>query len=716
MGLKVAPMSRSIARRVGGRLPRAVAKLRIDGGTTFVTRSDRQRWHSKLAAVAEWILDPATWEGREKGDGPPLVRLPMPPVPRRHQADIPGVALSLVPDGVLDPRHLGWSLAPPTFEVHYNGGGKFFRLYAHDRIDLRFLRKKDPDTREITWEVHAVVKAREVYADGHEVWMQRWLGWIGWLLHGVWAQSPDDFDGLWNVSSLHINSDLVDLALGGEDKWSFCGWRKSTEHGGHRDVPDEKRPNASDEEEKPPIRRGDPLRELDEKATRYFTDTLYFGKNTSDTEVCIYRKSTQLEDVKKVKPGSSMYAPLWERGGWNGSDRITRVEFRLRKKGLKFCRKKKDGTRELIIDLTKPSALLDESKLRRVWFYVATKRRLVVPKNPDSRLTRSPLDPAWAAVIRLDGPELDVSDIRQEQRKVRENTQRERQAKDLERASAAAIAWATRHGAMAKSYEDVGAILVAMGQRMLAGGAPEEFDALPRVRDVAVRGEYAANTSAFFSGEADALYEDFCAEVGVELERVDWERASGSIALGDEDGFSQSLARGSASGVRSWTRDALTRPTSPTLPHAFRRGALFGLAAGLESSGAPADVLEAFEHFRRHVRFQGEDPPESSKAMPTETDLELIDLGDAKSFPQHLSPNTAQGVRSWMRLALTAEDDTKAREVRVPPAFRRGAILGFKDALEHILPIAKAAGEESLTKSLETMLEFVKLTGVTEGS
>lgn len=713
MGLTVAPMARSIARRVGGRLPRAVARLRIDGGTTFVTRSDRQRWHSKLSSIADWILDPATWEGREKGDGPPLVRLPMPPVPRRHQSDIPGIAASLVPDSVLDPRHLGWSLAPPTFEVHYNGGGKFFRLYAHDRADIRFLRRKDPDTQEITWEVHAVVKAREVYADGHEVWMQRWLGWLGWLLHGVWARSPEDWDALWNVSSCHLNSDWVDLALGGEDKWSFCGWRKATEHGGHRELPDET-PSKEEASDEPPKRKGDRLRELDEKATRYFTDTLYFGKNTSDTEVCIYRKSTQLEDVKKVKPGASMYAPLWERGGWNGSDRITRVEFRLRKKGLRFCRKKADGSRELIIDLTKPSTLLRRDQLRKVWQYVATKRRLVVPKNPDSRLTRSPVDPAWAAVVRLDGRELDVSDIRQEQRKVRENTRRERLAKDLDRMSAAAIAFATRHGAMPTSYEEVGAILVAMGRRMMASGEPEEFNVLPRVRDVAVRGEYAANTSAFFAGEAEALFEEFCDEVGCELERVDWERASGSIALGDDEGFSQSLARGTASGVRTWTRDALTRQTSPTLPHAFRRGALFGLSAGLEASGAPPDVLEAFEYFRRHVKFQGETPPERRVDMTTETDIDIADLGDAKRFPQHLSPSTAEGVRDWMLKALTAENEQKAREVGLPPAFRRGVILGFNDALEHLLPLARGLEQPSLVSSIETMMEFVKLTGVTD--
>ncbi len=693
-GLTIAPLWRSIAQRCGGALPRAIAETRVDGGTTFVTRSDRYQWHPKLAELLEWILDPKTWEARDYSDGPPLVRLPLPLAPR-DQSGLPGVEGAR--RGVLDPRHLGWASGTPTAEVHYNGGGKFFRLFFADRADVRFLRKKDPETDAITWEIHAVAKAPELYADGAEEWTRRWLGWLGWLLHGQWDMSATDMDKRWNVSNLQLNSDFVNLEILSADKWDFVGWKKSTEHARLQQLDGMAREEIS-------------------KANRNATETIYFGKNTSDTEIVVYRKSVQLEKQKRVAPDSSIYAPLWLSRGWNGIDRVTRVEFRLRKKALQYFRTI-DGKRELYVDLRKPSTLLDPEAMRHAWQHVALKRRLACPRDAKSRLTRSPMDPAWAAVVRLSGT-IDVpADMRQTSREVRENTRRERLAKDLHKLTQSAIDVACRHGAALESYEDVGAVLEWAGKKIREEGMPAEFSALPNVRDIRVKGEYAALTSAFFAGEAEAAFTDFAAGVGVPLDRVDWERVSDHVTLGDSESFSRGLARSTAKSLRAWTCTALTEPKSPTLPPAFRAGAMFGLEDALEHQGAPPRVLKAFDLFRRMTRFQGERTPrtEEDDTMNNkdENNMTQEDMGDQQGFPHHLSPHTACGVREWMFISLTAGDEKEASAAGVPPAFRRGVVLGFQDALGKALPMARELEQPSLVAAIETMLEFVALTGVT---
>ncbi len=517
----IAPVDRSIAKRLGGVMPKAIARLRTDGGTTFVIRTDASAWHPEFRKTFEWLTNMTAEERRERKTNP-IVGLPLPSIPGRA----PGLAFVGASDEQgPDPRMLGWGdeardnpYAPRVpVEAWVTGGDNpCLHFHAADRAFVTMHRRTDAEG-VVLWECRVQCKARELYADGLNLWMVRWLGLFGWLLAGKFC-SPTEAHALgWKTTQWHLNSDFTGLHMLTDDVWKVCGWRSGQAYGDASKVQDRVE-RAHIEEFR--------------KANPYFASTLYLGRTTSDTCVVVYKKSEQLRHHKRVEPTASMYAPEWKSNAWDGVADVTRVELRFRKKALEYVDPR---TGKVVYDFRDPAMLLNPEATRHLWQYVTGKRRLTCPKHPPSRdepsakktrLTRAPIDPAWLHVVRPGYPAL-VRDLRQKPRQVREMTRRERLAKSQYRAMLDAVHFAAQHGAALKDWHDVGATLMAMGKKMLEEGPPSELDALPRVPEVNEVGDYAVQTCVFFRGEADAHFEDFEREVGTELERVDWSKVSG---------------------------------------------------------------------------------------------------------------------------------------------------------------------------------------------
>ena len=509
---KVAALDRSIAQRLDGMMPKAIARLRTDGGTTFCIRSDASDWHPEFRKTFEWLVSmPAEERRRRKAN--PIVGLPLPSVPGRA----PGLAFEgSTDDESLDPRMLGWGneardnpFAPRVpVEAWVTGGDTpCLHFHAADRCFVTMYQRTDEDG-VTKWECRVQAKAPELYADGLNLWMVRWLGIWGWLLAGRYCLPSDSHALGWRTTQWHINSDFTGLHLLTEDAWRICGWMSGRAYG---------------DTAKAESRREEAHLEAFKKANPYFASTLYLGRTTSDTCVVVYKKSEQLRDEQQLSPGSSMYAPEWSSNGWDGRADITRVELRLRKKALIYV---DPVSHDVLFDFRDPAMLLKPEARRHVWQYVTSKRRLVCPDSESSRLTRAPVDPAWLRVIRL-GYDAPDRDIRQVPRNVRAMTRDERMAKAQYRVMLNAVAFAAQHGAALASWQDVGAAVVAMGERMMKGEPPEIRSALPRVVDLAEVSDYAVQTSVFFRDEADWAFDEFCEEVGRPLKRVDWAKALG---------------------------------------------------------------------------------------------------------------------------------------------------------------------------------------------
>lgn len=104
-----------------------------------------------------------------------------------------------------------------------------------------------------------------------------------------------------------------------------------------------------------------------------------------DLSCRIYDKTTEIERSEK-----HYLRPLWEAAGWNGSDRVWRLEFQLR--------------REVLVELQAGilPALLD--RLTPIWAYLTTDwLRLAIPNPDDDTRTRWPTHPDWTVLTKLDG-------------------------------------------------------------------------------------------------------------------------------------------------------------------------------------------------------------------------------------------------------------------------------------------------------------------------
>lgn len=520
----VAPLDRSIAQRLDGMMPKAIARLRTDGGTTFCIKTNASDWHPDFRKTFEWLVN-QTAEQRRARKTNPIVGLPVPSVPGRGQGDA-----FATDDDSPDPRMLGWAdaardnpFAPRVpVEAWVTGGDTpCLHFHAADRMFVTMYQRTEPaegpGQKGVTkWECRVQCKARELYADGLNLWMVRWLGLWGWLLAGRYCLPSEAHALGWRTTQWHVNSDFTGLHMLTEDAWKVCGWLSGRAYGDGGAAENRREASAVHRRE---------LAHIEEfkKANPNFANTLYLGRLTSDTCLVVYKKTEQLADEKQVEAAASMYAPEWRANGWDGHSDITRVELRLRKKALIYV---DPESHDVLFDFRDPAMLLKPEARRHVWQYVTSKRRLTCPANERSRLTRAMVDPAWMNVIRL-GYDAPNKDIRQIPRNVRALTRQERLAKSQHQAMLAAVKFAAQNGAALKNWREVGEVLVAVGNRMRKHGAPAEMSSLPRIVDVAEAGDYAVQTSVFFRGEADAAYEDFVEEVGIDLEPIEWSKALG---------------------------------------------------------------------------------------------------------------------------------------------------------------------------------------------
>lgn len=488
---------------------RPIAALRTDGGTAFCRDSREHEWLGGWKLIVEMlqrergILD----EAFERREGL-RIALPVPRVTGQGELDFREV------ESVQDfagPR--------PLAEVTVDGPRRE-RLTFHvpDRAFIRFDEKGDPDTGELHWRVRVEAKARELYADGLERWLTRWLGLTTWWTTGVWP-AVDELARrfAWRTTQWHVNSDFVGFDISDEDARRFVGVRKFSKYGRGATVAEQALRGA--------VSPGD-ARIFESATGCAWVQSIYLGRKSSDSQMVIYRKGDQIREEKRANPELFFYGPLWKANGWDpGVDGDpTRVELRLRKKGLQY----KDAAGADLWDFRDPALLLKASAVRELWWHHTWKRRLVLPESR-TRKKNAVADPRWEVVRSLGTMRFDA---RQLPREVRELTRDERIARDVYDALQAAVKWSARSGLAAPTYADAGDALIAIGRRLQRGEARDLLAPLVAEPDLEAAVERATATSQFFRDQALANADEMSLELDAARGRtVDRER----LWQGDED-------------------------------------------------------------------------------------------------------------------------------------------------------------------------------------
>lgn len=489
-----------------------IAALRTDGGTAFCRDCGQHEWLGAWNRLVEMLQRERSIadEAFERREGL-RVALPVPRVNGQGELDFHEV------ESVQDfagPR--------PLAEVTIDGPRRE-RLTFHvpDRAFIRFDEKGDPDTGELRWRVRVEAKARELYADGLERWVSRWLGLCTWLTSGTWPALDELAPRFgWRTTQWHVNSDFSGIDFDDEDARRFVGVRKYTKHGRGPTIAEQALRGIVDQ------------RIVESTIASPWVQTLVLGRKSSDSQLVIYRKGDQIREAKRMDPEKFFYAPLWKANGWDptADGDPLRVELRLRKKGLQY--KGADG-RDLW-DFRDPMMLLKHQAVRELWWHHTFKRRLILPQSA-TRKKRAKGDPRWEVVRGVGVPRFDA---RQIPREVRELTRDERIARDVYDALQAAVKWSARSGIAAETYSDVGDALVAMGRRLQRGEARSLLCPLVAEPDLGAAVERAAASTQFFRKQAQANTEGMADELDaarghhVERARI-WNDDEGDEESGD---------------------------------------------------------------------------------------------------------------------------------------------------------------------------------------
>lgn len=457
---------------------RAVAGLRTDGGTAFCRDGGEHEWQPTWKRIVDLLRRDRgiAEEAAERREGL-RIALPVPRVTGQGELDFHEV------EAVKDfagPR--------PIAEVRIDGPRRE-RLTFHvpDRCYVRLDERTDDVSGEVVWRVRVECKARELYADGLERWMSRWLGLWTWMLTGSWP-SLDDLAALgWRTTQWHVNADFVGFDISDEDARNFVGVRKFSKYGRGAVVAEEQLRGAVDS------------RIFESARSCAWVQTIVLGRKSSDSQLVVYRKGDQIRETKRCEPRKFFYAPLWLANGWD-PDRDgdpTRVELRLRKKGLRYLDRVGGAPR---FDFRDPSLLLRQASVRELWRHHMWKRRLVQPED-STRIRRSEIDPRWDVVLQLGTPSVGMKQI---PREVRELTRDERIARDVYDALQAAVRYAARSGVATPTYAEAGDALVAIGRRLQDGHARNILAPLVAEPDLEAAVERAGASSQFFREQAEA--------------------------------------------------------------------------------------------------------------------------------------------------------------------------------------------------------------------
>jgi hypothetical protein len=120
-------------------------------------------------------------------------------------------------------------------------------------------------------------------------------------------------------------------------------------------------------------------------------ETICVGKrSTAPLSTCLYDKT---KEMRLSADGSTeAYEVVHREHGWNGVDRVMRVEFRLRGEALTYNNK---VTGEMLC--ARDPAAITQTALRSWWAALTSKKRIIVPDTA-SRRERCVLDWRWTAV------------------------------------------------------------------------------------------------------------------------------------------------------------------------------------------------------------------------------------------------------------------------------------------------------------------------------
>lgn len=328
--------------------PRCIAAMRIDGGTEFVLRADRDAAVPDLRRLIDYVLG-----FRASGD------------PRDVVVSIP------IPSGV-DPDLWGPTESISAIARICDARGRTIRVTFADQAVVHL--------RVDGW-IKIRAKALALWADGLRPWLDRWLSLFAVLAGVGHCTAASAYAAGWRTHQLELCSDFQGVTFAVRDGENFVGAGRTK--GYER------------------LAVGEVLSSTQRPGGGF--ESLNFGSREANTSLSIYNKSHQIRVDKRIDPDVSMYRPVWAAsGGYVVGEPVTRVEIRLRRSGL--VRRIHDtagrdtGER---IDLRDPALLLDVDAKGQIWANETQRRRLVVPEK--SRMRRDEVDPRWAFVRSVAG-------------------------------------------------------------------------------------------------------------------------------------------------------------------------------------------------------------------------------------------------------------------------------------------------------------------------
>ncbi len=294
--------------------------------------------------------------------------------------------------------------AQPEAHVVVSGANRHILTFLVE--DLAWFRF-NTESRDLNLQLKAKgLWAHGAGADGYTLMAGYWMRELHRMFTGV--DPANIFHAGWKMTGLELCRDFAGLEFVRSDAGNFIGARLNGDDGERITVWGGE---------------GDAV------------ETINVGRRSSPISVCIYDKRAQIEAAKGGD--GSTYESTHKHFGWDGDEKITRVELRFSGPGL--CWEDKECGE--ILDFANPGTACDQAALDRLWELSTSKRRLVVPDTA-TRRERCSTDERWEKVIEA-GAKVMPHDWRQH-RAVQHDTHRRR----VENAKRSALRGLLRYGAL----------------------------------------------------------------------------------------------------------------------------------------------------------------------------------------------------------------------------------------------------------------------------
>ena len=253
--------------------------------------------------------------------------------------------------------------AKPSALVTVSGANRhILTFWVEDLAWFRF----NTESRDLNLQLKAKgLWAHGPGADGYTLMAGYWMRELHRMFTGT---DPENiFHAGWKMTGLELCRDFAGLNFTRSDAGNFIGARTNGDDGERITV---------------------------WGAEGEAVETINVGKRTSPVSVCIYDKRAQI-DAAKGGDGSTYESTHYD-CGWDGKEKVTRVEMRFTGTGLTW----QDKETGEIIDFSNPGTATDQESLDRLWFMATGKRRLIVP-DAATRRERCSTDPRWIQVARM---------------------------------------------------------------------------------------------------------------------------------------------------------------------------------------------------------------------------------------------------------------------------------------------------------------------------